>query len=445
MIGLILLAICLISYFRRSYTLSISIFFFLITNGFQLVPIKMVMAGLPIDKGSDLALIFLVMIVFGNFAKLKVILHFYPVLKWAIFVIIFVIMDALYSIVFLHYSIVNVIQVFRPYLFVLSFVLFFVIPLSSLKKVFHGIAIITVIQGALFLLQVITKSAILLSINGDENVIAKTIEGSGFVRFYNSPVFLFPALFYFLYVFRFKSKFLQYAILGILIAAVIGPAHRSAILSLIFVISLYSLLKQSLSNRITYIAIIGVAIFLASFVPLISTRIDETLIDVRTTFSADLSLNSIDIQENTSTFRIGHFLERYTYAIGRPFGWLFGIGLISENASYVTDLPFQFGLISEVTGRVVQVDTGDLIWSPLVLTLGLVGTFIYVIFFGRLMIFMFRRIEISKYAVCNFLTLAYCFVVSFTSVTMLDITFRVIVMMLFVIVAKIELSKSKMI
>lgn len=441
MIGLLLLILSLFLFYTERFVPSVIIFFILLTNGFQLFPVQIMMAGIPLGKGSDLAMIYLILFVLGKIRDITAINRLYPVFKFALYIISFVIVDAIFSILFMKYSLVNVVQVFRPYLFLLSFVIFFSVPIRQLQIVFHIIALATVFQSLLFILQIVSGTPILLSQSGTSDIATGVLQGSGYTRFYNSPFFLFPALFYFLFVFRFKIALYQYLTLGILLMAVVGPAHRSGILSVVFAISIYALLKQSFTKRLVYISVLTSLFVVTSFVPVISDRIDEAFADVQTTLFSKLDLNSIDIQQNTSMFRIGHFLERYEYVVKQPLGWLFGIGLISDNSKEVTKLPFQIGLNSETTGGVVQVDTSDLIWSPLIVTLGIIGTLIYVLSFGKVLIFMYEEIEITKYAIMGFLVLLYAFIVSVTSIVLLEISFRTIIVLILTIICKVDYNK----
>ncbi len=434
MIGSILLIIAIYWFLNGTFYRSLLLFFLFLTNGLQLIPSVWLMSGLPLDKPSDLAIIYVMIVVFLRYKMLPGIVKQYPVFKWCLYIVAFVFMDALYSYFLLSYSLSNIIQVFRPYLLFFSFLVFFLVPTATLYKVFHTLALITVFQSLLFLSQIVTGEAILLSSIGNENVNTNALEGSGYIRFYNSPSFLLPALFYFLFVYKYKSKAKQYLILVILFLTVLGPMHRSFILALVAVLSIYTLLRQNSSKRITYSAIIGLCIYAVSYVPVISNRMEGAFSDIRTTFSSDLKLQSIDIGENTAMFRIGHFLERFDYVLAQPEGWLFGIGLISDNAPYAAKLPFQFGLISEVTGQVVQIDTGDLIWSPLFLTLGFVGTALYIAFFIRLMVFFFRNSTATMYSAIGFVTILFYFFISMVSTEMLNNNFRVIILMLAVIV-----------
>jgi hypothetical protein len=436
MLGLILLAIALYLFRVGRFYPSLMLFFLLLTNGFQVIPVNFLMAGIPLEKGADLAIIFVMIICITRYSIIKSFINEYPIFKGCLLIILFVLADAAYSLIILHYSPVNVIQVFRPYLLLLSFLPFFEVEGETLKKVFDSLAIITIFQSVLFLLQIITGKIILLSPAGNTDVGINIISVDNYVRYYNTPAFLDEALFYFLYIYKFKNRFYQILACSILILTVIGPMHRSMILAVVAVISIYALLKQNSSKRIISLSFIGLTIYAASFIGVISYRMDKAFKDLKNTFSSNLAIQEINPDENTLDFRIAHFEERFDYIVKKPFGWLFGIGLISDHASYASKLPFQVGLISQETGTIEQIDTSDLIWSPLVLTLGIVGTIIYVTFFVILMLRFFKASSINKYGILGFLTILTALLLSMTGIELIDDTFRVMILMITVLMLK---------
>lgn len=438
MIGCLLLLVALYLYWNKRFYSSLLLFFFFITNGFQVVPVQILMAGLPLDKGNDLALLYVVAIAVMKRRTLKAALLQYPLFKWCMILIGFVLLDAVFSLAALGYPLTNVVQVFRPWLFFLSFLVFLPLPAEDLERVIHSLAFITVVQSCLFLMQIVTGKLFLYSASGTEEVVTNVLSSSGgYVRYYNTPVLLSPALFYYLFAWQGKSGLFRLAAIGILACTVIGPMHRSAILAMVAVISLYVLLKQKSSRRVSYLAVIGVALYAVSMVGVVGDRLDEAFADIGNTLSADLSVENIDINENTTLFRIGHLVERFDYVVhDARMGWLFGIGLISDNSPLAGQLPFQFGLVSDVTGMVTQVDTSDLIWSLLFLNLGIAGTLLYVFIFSKWMVTFFNNIINSRYAIVGFMMIVYALMLSMAGVLMLENSFRVLVLLLLTLVMK---------
>lgn len=438
MIGLVILLFSLYFFYIKKYYFSLILFFLLLTNGFQFIPMNWLLAGLPLKKGFDLAIIFILVIFFDKFRYIKNILRNEPLLKYLVYFLIFIFADALYSYFFLKNTFLNVFQVFRQYLVFLIFVPFLFVPLAVLKKVFHSIALITLIQCVFFLLQIVTKSTLLYSEFGDEEV-TKSLEGS-YTRYYNTPAFLISIAIYFLFVYKHKWAFNKYISLGILILTIVAPLHRSSIIAFITVLLFYFSIQR---GNYVYIFLLSIVVFIGSFVEVVSERINKTFIDLSYIFKTNLDLDNLYQDDNTLIFRIAHFLERFNYVLMQPIGWLFGIGLISDNSSKSQKLPFVNGLISELTGQVVQIDTGDIIYSLLILNTGVVGMLFYILIYFKFIIYFFYNFKHSKYSIIGFLVILNAFFTSMAGIEMLSLNFRVIVIFIFVMIFKQSLINKK--
>ncbi len=431
MVGIILLFISLNLYSNKKYYFSLLLFFLFLTNGYQVVPIRWLLEGLPIDKGTDLAIIYILVIFINNLHCLKSILKSFSIVKCLIYFIYFTIANLFYSIIILNYSLINVIQVFRQYLIFLAFIPFVFVPLSDLKKVFNSIAFITLLQCLLFLIQIVTEKPLLNAIDGTDKIVT-TLEGS-FTRFYNSPAFLIPISFYFILVYKQKNLVYHFFTICILVLTIIGPLHRSNIIAFVVVLALYGISQKG--NTI-YILLLLILMFVASQIEILNNRMTTAFVDLSNSFNSNLSLENINQNDNTFLFRIGHFVERFDYVLKNNNGWLFGIGLISDNSIQAKKLPFTNGLVSEYTGQVVQIDTGDLIYSPLVLTTGILGTFLYIFLFARFSIYFYKNLQHSEYAVIGLLMILFAFFTSMAGTEMLSYTFRVYVILISIIVFK---------
>jgi len=443
MLGLLLLILSIYCFQKGKFYPSLMLFFLFVTNGFQVIPVNWLMFGLPLDKGSDLGILYTAVLFVMNRWRMKLITQRFPVFKLSGYLILFVLADVAYSLFILDYSLANVLQVFRPYLIFLIVPVFFGVPQDDLKKALNSVAFITVFQSVLFLLQIASGITILLSASGDANVHTGLVEGTSYMRFYNAPMFLNAALFYFLFVYRFKNTTLKYLVWGILFLTVIGPMHRSLMLTIIAVISVYLLLKKSSGKGALYLSAIGLGIYALSFIDVVGNRLNDAFTDMYATFNSNLSVQYIDINDNNLTFRVGHFIERFQYVIQSFDRWLFGIGMISDNAAYAAKLPFQFGLVSETTGRVAQIDTGDITRSPLMLNLGIFGAAFYFFLFVRYMIFFYRKTSASAYAVVGFLLILASFLTSMAGTELMSTGFRTMVLLLMVIAAKDYWSRMR--
>lgn len=436
MLGITLLIFSLYLYHQKKFYSSLLLFFFFVTNGYQIVPARWLMAGLPIEKGTDLAIIYILFICCIKGRSIFAIVKLHHVFKWIILLLIFVTLSGFYSYFILEYPLTNVLQVYRVYLVLLSFVLFIAVPLPTLIRVFHTLALITLMQCILFLCQIVTGKVLLLSQSGIDEINTTLVEGTGFVRYYNSPVFLLPTFFYFLYVYRLNSKWLHYLAITILTLSIIGPMHRSLIAAVVAVLSLFVLVGQTSTKRIFYLAVIGLISYAASMISIVNIRINQALYDIANTSFINFNINNIDSSENNLVFRMAHFLERLEYVLNHQYGWIFGVGLISDNSPLAKKLPFNFGLISESTGEVIKIDTGDIVWSPLILTLGIVGTLIYILIIAKFLQYFYSLLRNSKYSAVGFLTVLTAVLISTAGTELITTTFRVLVLMLIVMVFK---------
>jgi hypothetical protein len=80
---------------------------------------------------------------------------------------------------------------------------------------------------------------------------------------------------------------------------------------------------------------------------------------------------------------------------------------------------FKIGLIEELSGATVQLDTGDISYSILFLRLGYLGSFLYLLLFVYLMVFFYKKRD-NRYAFFSFLYLILTIGVSFFSANLLD-------------------------
>ena len=136
----------------------------------------------------------------------------------------------------------------------------------------------------------------------------------------------------------------------------------------------------------------------------------------------------------TFTFRVLHFLERLYYSSENIITMLFGLGFMSEGSDYtLSNFDFIVGLDNEETGMVNQVDTSDIAWSIFVIRFGIIGTVLYLIYYFLLMRFFNRRIstDVAKVA---FSTLFVIFIISFTSVQIVNMAFFALILFVYVLI-----------
>ncbi|PRY43025.1 hypothetical protein CLV58_104156 [Spirosoma oryzae] len=423
MVGTILTIVAIGLFFSNRFYGSLLIFVGLATKGFLLIPQEWLLAGLPIEKTSDMAIMYIVVICLFRFSTLQRAFQHDPVLRWILIFILFVFVDGLYSRFILGYELNSVVRVFRNNLFLLSFFVFMLVPVNDLTRVWHTLAIITLVQCVLFLLQIPTGTVLL----GDpESTTINNMESIGWVRYYNLPTFLIPTLFYYLFAYEYTSRVAKWLIIGLLLITVVAPMHRSLMLIIAVVASVYILAQQTTSKRFLYVALLIIVGNGAMMIGSIQSRVNDGLADINKILmpgSHAVTYLSYDASD-TFTYRIAHLAERFTYVIAEPARLLFGIGLLTEDSKQAGKLTFEAGLYNQHTGEISQVDTSDIAWSLLILYVGVVGTVLFIILHVRLFrcFLHHRNIPIS---IVGALTLGTVFLISFTGVEILYGSFRI--------------------
>ncbi|XWW45322.1 hypothetical protein JYG30_21730 [Fibrella sp. USSR17] len=349
--------------------------------------------------------------------------------KWVLYFLAFVVVDALFSFYVFEYNILGIIKVFRNYLFLLSLGVFLLVPVRDLKKALHTLALVTVFQSFLYLLQIPLGIPLLQAGLAGSEVIIHSAQETGLARFYNTPLFLTLTLFYFLLYYKYRSRLVNIFIVVILILAVLAPMHRGYIFSLTVIISVYLIFKESKKYKVFKVAALAICIVGVSFSGILDSRLSKGFSDFNKTFSGNRSITTISFDDNTFAYRIAHLVERYNFINNDPKRYVFGIGFLSEEAKQAEKLPFSVGVIDEKSGRVNQINTGDIAWSLLVLQLGLAGTFLFVVILIAAIIFLYGK-RIVPFSTIAMLILINSIFISFTGTEILMIPVRVAFLLL---------------
>ena len=113
-----------------------------------------------------------------------------------------------------------------------------------------------------------------------------------------------------------------------------------------------------------------------------------------------------------------------------------GVGFIHEDSAVAQNLGFKIGLTNLLTGRAVQVDTGDNAWSVVIIKTGLLGTGLLVAFLIQSFIAVGGRNE--KYAMVCRSGLIYFLVSSFFSSNFVMPNFMVPLMLFLAIALRMQ-------
>lgn len=184
------------------------------------------------------------------------------------------------------------------------------------------------------------------------------------------------------------SKSIQIMVLAVLMLPILLTLKMSYFGTLLLCASIYYWFykKQNFIFIIKYsfIAILFLLVVSISF-PVFTQRFTETI------NQSSLFINKSKEKGNFS-YRIDHFKERFDYVLQDPVRSIRGIGYIQERNFH--HKIFKLGQHNDYKD-VVQLDTGDIAWSILILRLGILGLIVYGSMYFYCMGYIFRQRESS--------------------------------------------------
>lgn len=377
MLGIILAILGIILYMRNRRRLSILILLLLLSSGAQVVPASVLTAGLPIDKVSDYGLLQLVtlltlLLALGHRSVLSAVGSNGGLAIISFFA--FLAASAIYSIAVLGYDIVNVLQVARTYLPLLSFFLFRALTSEECGDVMRVAILFTAALCLVYVSQALFGFPVLLSYGGDS--VVTTLDVDGYVRAYNVPVLASFSLIALSYSgLRGAARLIAAALL---LGAIVLSLHRGALIAVCLAGLVLVLVAREARGvmSISLLAMPLIVVLMSS--SLLLERVSTAFGDISTLWQRGGGLAATYSPESTIEFRAAHFIERLDYIADEPERWIFGIGLISDNSPLASRLPFSVGLKARSSGQTLQIDTADILWSLLVLNLGIAGLLLYV-------------------------------------------------------------------
>lgn len=395
---------------------SLMIITFLATGGFQLIPIHWFWSPLLLVKPYDYAFVAMGAIFVLRTRELGRIVAQERLARLASVYMGFLLLVMFASVVVFSYPPVKSIQGARIFFWPAFLLLFLLIERSVLERFVRTLYPIVFILAVLYLLQPITGKTI---INPSGEYFNPYLGSTEFKRYLSTPDFL---VFFLLLAYHrlctYTGKSLV-ARLGQLLAFLLLSSvqivsfTRSAILAT-GVAVLY--LSKRLVNPVLLVLFISAMAIAGAVAYSTSTavehRVDDTLKDISSTLEGRfLNLNAA--KDGNLSFRIAHVTERLTYVLDSPKRWPMGIAFIHEDSAAAQNLGFKQGLPNWLTGRAVQVDTGDIAWSVVIIKTGLAGL-------GLLLAFMASSFfavgnSRSEYAVVYRGALIYFLLISFFS------------------------------
>jgi hypothetical protein len=415
------------------------IFFFFITQGFNLIPEEVTELAF-ISKGSDYAFFILLgmLVIDTLFARKYLRMDFF--FKYLIGFGVFLLACILYSKYGVGIGWSDIIRACRYQFFLAAYFVFRNMEKSQLERLLKYLFNVTIILSVLYLLQIVMDKTIL-----NEGMKSKAkIFGMVLPRYYNQPDMI--QFFALMSIFCNPHKgVFKYFTMAILMAALLGAFHRSLIGFSFLAIGVGYTLSLS---RLIRIRILSVGAALLTFIVVFEGYKfvhSRTYVDLTTVMSgnladaADIDLN--DLQESTFSFRIAHLLERNQYLLDHPVSMVFGAGLLPEDSKNVDRMfDFKVGLAEELTGNIVQVDSGDISYSVLFLKFGYLGTALILFLFIYLMIYFYKKRN-NRYAFFSFLYFIFSFGVSFFSSNFIQPIFFLLPLISYHIVKKTTIEK----
>lgn len=402
MIALAFFVLLLLFYFSDKRNHYLVLFFFILTNGFQLIPSNIWFLGIPfLDKPVDILIMSSVVIfIFSTKAIYRRIVG-QPIWTYLLLLIVLMFVSSLRAFTF-NVGFADQFRVLRYELLPLIALPFVFFSKDNFVFIFNLLYKITLIQSVVFVLQIISGQILMFTPFAGYDVVIGSEENTGILRFYNSPVYLTLFFFYSFYKLKLERSQSNFLCFSILLLALIGPLHRSLVISVFLSLLVFNFLfKFRAKNLGVTISFLCCILFLVSIIPGIKERFLTVFDDLETVTSTPFYL--ISERDSTFAFRFMHLYERFEYLSKDIFRLLFGIGLMPEDIRQAQELPLLVGNYKEDLGGIKKIDTSDIAWSPLILRYGLAGVFL-LIYFIKL---FFRQAKAFSDSKIGFATMTY--------------------------------------
>lgn len=432
---LLVLLLAIIWFASGKKRLSLLAFFALLTNGFMLVPdiAYTVVANL---KPSDYGILYIISVSLIAYTKDKACYKdklYLP--RYTLLLLAFLFISYMVSVFIYHIPAFESLKYVRKYLLLLAPMALALFSREEIEDTIKVLFKITVVQCVLYLLQPILDMQLLTG---------RATEGKtsflgifSISRFYNTPVYLWFFLFYACYSKHVAEKN-KILLVILMFLPVIVAMHRSHLIAYIMVFIISTVIVH-FKKALPFVVIL--TILMIPFSGMISDRIvrNESITDIKGAFEIDYEDFSVAQDgEATFTFRLMHFYERMDKALEKPVTAIFGLGYMAEGSPYSNaNFDFFIGLEDDETGDIYQFDTGDIAWSEMIVRLGFLGIFMYMLYYMSLMRFFLKDKEsvYNRSAYCGMILL---FIVSLTCMLIMDMSNIVLLLTIHEILKKEE-------
>lgn len=407
---------CVLAYIMGRPKQSLFIVTILATGFFQLLPIGWFWSPFLLVKPYDYAYVAMGLILIFNLGRLGQIVARERVAKFAVFYLVFLVLVLLVSVFIFSYPKGKTIQSARVFFWPVFLLFFMLIDRAVLERFIKALYPIVTVLALVYLSQPFHGKAI---INPSSEYFNPYLGSTDVKRYLSTPDFL---IFFLLLTYvRFFSckelsvgaRFKQIIVFFLLVSVQVVSFTRSAIMGTgIAILYVSKRVVNSLFLTLFLACMAGGLAIAYTTSSLVEERVNESLKDISATLNG--SYESLRAQKDGNlSFRMAHLHERLTYIANDIRRWPVGIGFVHEDSAVAQNLGFRIGLKNFFTGRAIQVDTGDIAWSVVVIKTGLLGLALLIVFL--LMTFFSVGAKADPYAVVYRGGLAYFVVTSFFS------------------------------
>lgn len=406
-----------VAFNTKHQRLALLIITFLGTSAFQLLSVRWFASPVILSKPYDYAYLAILMIFLLNINIVARTIAGEVVAMIATGYLGFIFVVLLASVMLFHYSTVQAFQSARVFLGPLFLLLFLITDHMALDRFVKSLRPIVVVLSILYLLQPITRTNI---INPDSIYFNPYLGATDLKRYLATPDFLIFFLMLFYYeMCNGKEKTLGVSLgrwlgFALLITVQVVSFTRSAIAGTgLVLIYLSKRLLNSITVSLFLVSLAVAAAVAYSTSTLVESRVNESWKDITSSASGDY-LNWRAGTDGNLSFRLAHVNERIAYVYADAKRWPMGVGFIHEDSAEAQNLGFKIGLKNLYTGRVVQVDTGDIAWSVIIMKTGFIGLALLLLFLTSS--FFAATSAAEKYATVYRGGLLYFFLTSFFSI-----------------------------
>lgn len=373
---LLLTFISAITFNTKYQRTSLLIITFLATSGFQLFSTGWFRSPLLLSKPYDYAYVAIIIIFLTRTRDLYRVIATIRVATIATLYLGFIVLVLIASVAVYSYPFTQSFQSARVFMGPIFLLFFLLAERATLEKYVRALVWIVIFTSFLYLLQPITGKNI---INPDSEFFNPYLGATDTKRFLATPDFLI----FFILLFFYDISKNQKASLGLrlgrwialilLLSVQVASFTRSALMAT--GVALMYVGKRILNPILVImfmVTVLGAGAVTYATSSVVKDRIDESLKDVASSLDGNY-LNYRPGTDGNLSFRLAHFNERWSYVIADVARWPMGIAFIHEDSAAAQNLAFKIGVKNLYTGRVVQVDTGDIAWSVVVIKTGLLG------------------------------------------------------------------------